>query len=63
MNKFLLTLITALALPIAVNAEDQTFEIWEESHFKFIHSNVLKMGQLQNIQDVSWKIYLKVIGI
>ena len=34
MNKFLPTLITALALPIAVNAEDQTFEIWEESHFK-----------------------------
>ena len=34
MKHLLLPLLAALALPTAVNAEDQTFESWKESHFK-----------------------------
>ena len=34
MKRLLIPLLAALALPTFVNAEDQTFESWKESHFE-----------------------------
>ena len=33
-KRFLLALLASLTFPNVVNAEDQTFEIWKESHFE-----------------------------